>query len=751
MSSSKSNVMDKAVSKALKKLLAELKDKDVAVQERAAKKLKAYTATQSREMSKEDFTRFMNELINEHIFNLVNSNSTVEKIGGIMAIDELIDIEYDENSKTARLASYLNNALSCNDIDVMNRAAKSLGRLAQSSRGTLTAEFVEAEVKRALQTLKDDSPKNSSNRHSAVLVLRELAENAPTLFYVHVGSFFELVWSVLSDSTTQVRLDAVAALHAALVLIAERAERLRLQWYWKIYNDAQNGFKNGTPTQIHGSLITIGELLDNTGQQFINTRFKEVCDTILSYKDYKNDRNLVKRTVVMLLPRLAKFNPQEFVPAYLETCMTYLLGSLKKEKGEGDRAAVFLAIGQIALAVGKHITPYLDQIMVNIVASLEKPGSRLYCIEALSCISMLAKSVGPDLQPHMHIVSNKHQTDMTALLELMFGTGLSPMLTEALTELAGHIPSMLSNIQEKLMDHISLILAGKSFLHPDQRRFFLNATGSKEEGMNPYQEKPKAAIIQLALYTLGSFNLQEKLLIDFVRETVVGFLDDDDSGIRKAAAETCCSLLVRAHRSSAEAPTRGQLAVVTGEVLEKLLIVGIADPDPSVRKTVLSRLESTFDYHLAQAENLRSLFIALNDEVFEIRELAITTIGRLTIRNPAHVMPSLRKTLIQLLTELEFSGDSRNKEESARLLGHLIRSSRRLIKPYVEPILNVLLPKLEDPNPRVATCVLATLGELSIAGGKDIQPYIHQLLPLIIGTLQDKSSVVKREVALRTL
>ncbi len=32
-----------------------------------------------------------------------------------------------------------------------------------------------------------------------------------------------------------------------------------------------------------------------------------------------------------------------------------------------------------------------------------------------------------------------------------------------------------------------------------------------------------------------------------------------------------------------------------------------------------------------------------------------------------------------------------------------------------------------------------------------MNPYIHQLLPLIIDTLQDKSSVVKREVALRTL
>jgi phosphatidylinositol kinase/protein kinase (PI-3 family) len=44
--------------------------------------------------------------------------------------------------------------------------------------------------------------------------------------------------------------------------------------------------------------------------------------------------------------------------------------------------------------------------------------------------------------------------------------------------------------------------------------------------------------------------------------------------------------------------------------------------------------------------------------------VAIELIGRLTLRNPAYVMPSLRKTLIQLLTELEFSSDSRNKARS---------------------------------------------------------------------------------------
>jgi FKBP12-rapamycin complex-associated protein len=51
----------------------------------------------------------------------------------------------------------------------------------------------------------------------------------------------------------------------------------------------------------------------------------------------------------------------------------------------------------------------------------------------------------------------------------MFSGGLSPTLTEALAELAINMPSMLPHIQDKLMDHLSMVLAGKPFLHPGNR------------------------------------------------------------------------------------------------------------------------------------------------------------------------------------------------------------------------------------------------------------------------------------------
>ena len=166
---------------------------------------------------------------------------------------------------------------------------------------------------------------------------------------------------------------------------------------------------------------------------------------------------------------------------------------------------------------------------------------------------------------------------------------------------------------------------------------------------------------------------------------------------------------------------------------------------------MLLSLDTRFDRHLAKSENIRSLFLALNDEVFGIREAAISIIGRLTHENPAYVMPSLRKTLIQLLVELEYSNVARNKEESARLLSLLIGASRKLIKPYVDPMIAVLLPKARDPSAGVASTILKAIGELATVGGEDMLPYVPELMPIILDALQDLSSHSRRDAALRTL
>jgi FKBP12-rapamycin complex-associated protein len=179
----------------------------------------------------------------------------------------------------------------------------------------------------------------------------------------------------------------------------------------------------------------------------------------------------------------------QFVLNYLNICMQTLLSVLKKDGKSEERASAFIALGEISQSVGTNIKPYLDQL-IAILKNALNVKNRGYCLQSLTCVSMISSVVGAAMQKDMHEILGTTCILPPLLLfvwnvwngfltspplsslcgaDLMFSGGLNPTLTEALTELAIHIPSMLPNIQEKLMDHLSMVLAGKPFLHPGNR------------------------------------------------------------------------------------------------------------------------------------------------------------------------------------------------------------------------------------------------------------------------------------------
>ena len=53
-----------------------------------------------------------------------------------------------------------------------------------------------------------------------MLILREMAENAPAVFNVHVQSFIEIIWAGLRDAKVIIREASVAALRVRLLFLA---------------------------------------------------------------------------------------------------------------------------------------------------------------------------------------------------------------------------------------------------------------------------------------------------------------------------------------------------------------------------------------------------------------------------------------------------------------------------------------------------------------------------------------------------
>lgn len=371
------------------------------------------------------------------------------------------------------------------------------------------------------------------------------------------------------------------------------------------------------------------------------------------------------------------------------------------------------------------------------------------------CISMLSIAVGVALTKYMN-----------ALLDPMFACGLSPALTQALVDMAHNVSPRKPQIQEKLLDLLSLVLSGHPFKPLGCPRDRIPPVPAFAREFNFSTPRPPSEIV-LALGTLGSFDFSGKLtklfellilvssltsqghvLNEFVRDVALGYTDDNNPRIRKASALTCCQLFISdpiIHQTSFHS-----IRVVM-DVLARLLTVAVADTGADIRRTVLSALDSRFDKHLAKPDNIRSVFLAINDGDFEVREAAIVIIGRLTAVNPAHVFPPLRKLLVNLIMVVKNSNDMKAQEEAAKLIGLVIANAAKLAKPYAENLVKVLLPKAQDSNNNLAATALVSLGQLATVGGVQLVTHIPVIMPIIIEALTDLGAPRRREAALHTL
>ena len=202
--------------------------------------LREHVEAELRDKPQESFARYMRDLYGR-ILRLVNSPDVRRRLGGVYAIDQLTDVKMGENvGKINRFATYLRDVFTptC-EPELAEAASRALGHLVQVG-GALTADVVESEVSRSLGWLR--APERvEARRYAAVLILRELAANAPTVFNVHVPAFIDAIWPALRDPRMNVRLAAVRALRECLVVIEKRETRYRVQWYYKLYEETQSG------------------------------------------------------------------------------------------------------------------------------------------------------------------------------------------------------------------------------------------------------------------------------------------------------------------------------------------------------------------------------------------------------------------------------------------------------------------------------------------------------------------------------
>ncbi|KAJ7435254.1 FAT domain-containing protein [Mycena latifolia] len=720
-------------------VFAGLKNKNPDVRLQSAMELRRYVARSVADMAGDD------DNISRRLFELIHSQNSVDNLGGLMAIDHLIDSEgevtIDSHHNLFRFYNYVKHLLPNPDPNLILAASKTLGHILAVGGPTFGESFMEHQVPAAIAL-------TTSTRTSPPCL--DAAVLAP-----------------LRDPRLVVR-EAAAELLAACLEIGAARERTAGgtapapggAYLGKILADAQAGLKFTAPEVIHGSLLAYRELLLHAGA-FMKDAFIETADAILAFK--ANRDPAVRRMVVAMIPTLASYNTPAFKEQILHKAMSHLLSQLDKPH---ERDYALIAIGHTATAVGAEMKQFLEAVMSHIKTRLKEAAAAASASAArgrpppppdplLAALGLLAAAVGPMLTMLLH----DH-------LHLLFAAGLSESLRVCLGQIARAIPPLLGVVQGVFF-FLCFWVTGAGAGASNSYGMGVGAGGAGQPGKE---------LLTLALNTLG-----RHILTEFAQTNALPYVEDDAPEVRRAAALACCRLFGGAAREAEEYAlgplgayagaygggggggyggggggggvgyqTSGHAVDVVSDVLGKLLTVGIADPDPTIRNIVLGSLNEQFDRHLSQAENVRSLFIALNDEVFENRVTAASLIGRMARHNPAYVMPSLRKTLIQLLTELEYSTVPINREESTRLLTILVHNTQRLIKPYALPMFAVLLQKAKASAAAPSASMLTCLGALASVGGEDARAYLPELMPALVAGLSDPS-LARREAALSAL
>lgn len=145
----------------------------------------------------------------------------------------------------------------------MLHASKTLGQIAHVGGATFGERLLSKEVPAAIEMMQPD--KQEMPRYAAVLILKELARNSQSYFHSHVGAIFDNILGALRDQRLMVREAAAELLAACLEIATQRERQPHNTYLFQILQDVTMGLKQAQPEIIHGSLLTLRELLLHAG------------------------------------------------------------------------------------------------------------------------------------------------------------------------------------------------------------------------------------------------------------------------------------------------------------------------------------------------------------------------------------------------------------------------------------------------------------------------------------------------------
>jgi FKBP12-rapamycin complex-associated protein len=383
-----------------------LESSDEAVRLQAIAQLQQELDDQAAHLPSHVFSGVVSRIF-ESGLELLNSDHK-DRLVGLALLDCLLDVADDATAErrieTANiLRKIVENDKQINyDPELLRAAAKSLGHLARVA-STTEIEFLQTYAEKHVFKWLNDQ-RYEVRRFAAVLIVRELAINAPMIIFAkwksagvgkHVSNILQHLFNVIYDSKVQLREAAAEALAANLRLISEREytdEHLR-----QSLTQLDVGFSQLTVEKSHGAMLILDVLLTVPSQhELANTMrnmqrdFQDVCWEVLQRKEHRDKS--VRQKVLDLIPKMAAFIPKTFLSPnrftqpnnFLTVSILHLLQLIRQGT---DRQLAYYSLGKLFLAMASVLTKFralIDDIFLVVRQGFTNP----FCPEVSSLATL---------------------------------------------------------------------------------------------------------------------------------------------------------------------------------------------------------------------------------------------------------------------------------------------------------------------------------------------------------------------------
>ncbi|KAG5468080.1 hypothetical protein LSCM4_01169 [Leishmania orientalis] len=563
--------------------------------------------------------------------------------------------------------SYLRLCLmAVNEVSVAVAAAKTF---AQTLSYSMTTDYVRTQIGETLEWISLSDAKLQPRRICGILVLTEVALRIPMVILPRLSEVFDRVWDCLVVHDEEVRSRALCLFTLCAKLLVNRPAAIRAETCDSLMSHLKSNLGSKSKDKRIAGLLAFEPIVINSiGTS--NVRYGDLSTLLAPYISggganvTADTRELLFRCLVVL----CRFSASQFVANQLKDAVRFALDSINRNI---QRNTAFELLSEIIPIVGKvDFAPFVDETCEGIKSIFEK--SRSPCWKALHCFSIICKECRP----------SKMEGYVDACIENVFVWGLSAELIECMRAIIESSSAQYrAKLEESLLDMISVTLCGLPFRQQiDSPRV---SESSADVGASEYQ-------ISVALNALNQFGFSNsELMGDFLRISVLPFIDNSSVAVRNAAVYTIVKLLIPPGE-------KGDLSIArrmcVNTVITRMLVVGLSDPNPVVRQTILSAFTEDFYPYLSEQQYLFRFYSALGDESINCRVAATEQLCQMIRYDPSHILPALREEMVVILHFITSTFNMDTVQNGLRLLAAMATRAPQLVVNFADGICEALLP-----------------------------------------------------------